>query len=281
MAVWCLGSINADYFYTVPHLVAPGETLAASAMTSGLGGKGANQSVAAACAGAEVFHIGAVGPDGDWARQALSDYGVDVSGVVTVETPTAHAIIQVDRDGENAIVIFSGANLEVPTFAGGTTGDWLMLQNECGDVVNAAEAAQSRGLKVAYSAAPFDAVAARAMLPHIDLLLVNALENAALEKEIGEVDVARVVTKGANGAEWLGVADVPGHPVDPVVDSTGAGDCFAGYLIASLDQGLPPQDALQRAVVASALQVTKSGTADAMPEGGMVDEILSTLSSRL
>lgn len=265
MAVWCYGSINADWVYAVPHLVAPGETLAATGLFRGLGGKGANQSVAAARAGAQVFHVGAVGGDGAWAVEALAGFGVDVSGVATVDVQTAHAIIQVDDAGENAIVLYSGANLCVAPFEGGQAGDWLMLQNEANGVVEAAKAARERGMKVAYSAAPFDAGAAAKVLPFVDLLLVNALENAALEAELSEINVARVVTRGADGAEWLGEVAVPALPVSEVVDTTGAGDCFAGYLVAGLDAGLARKEALQRAVVAAGLQVTKKGTADAMP----------------
>ena len=106
MTVWCLGSINADHFYTVPHLVEPGETLMVQNHSKGLGGKGANQSVAAARAGADVCHIGAVGPDGDWAVEALAEFGVDVSRISRVDAPTAHAIIQVDAAGENAILVY-------------------------------------------------------------------------------------------------------------------------------------------------------------------------------
>ncbi|MEO0774907.1 MAG: PfkB family carbohydrate kinase, partial [Pseudomonadota bacterium] len=100
MMIFNLGSINADYFYDLPRLVGPGETLSATAMTTGLGGKGANQSVAAALAGAKVCHIGAVGPDGDWAREALRGFGVDVRHVRQSDVPTAHAIVMVDRHGE-------------------------------------------------------------------------------------------------------------------------------------------------------------------------------------
>ena len=108
--IYNLGSINADYFYRVPHIVGAGETLAATGLSSGLGGKGANQSVAATLAGAKVCHIGAVGHDGAWAVEALRGFGVNVTHIATVDTPTAHAIITVDPVGENAIVIFPGAN---------------------------------------------------------------------------------------------------------------------------------------------------------------------------
>lgn len=277
MAIWCLGSINVDHFYAVPHLVAPGETLASTGYTVGLGGKGANQSVAAALAGAQVFHLGAVGPDGAWAKAALAGYGVDTSRVATVDAPTAHAIIQVDAAGENAILLFSGANQQVsiPDFSEAKVGDTLILQNETNGAVEAARSAKARGLRVVYSAAPFDGSAVQEILPFIDLLLVNAVENASLETELGRITVDRVVTRGADGAEWLGVAKLPAHPVANVVDTTGAGDCFAGYLVAGLDAGLAPDLALRRAIIAAALQVTKKGTAEAMPSKHDVDAALS------
>jgi ribokinase len=275
MTIWCLGSINADHIYSVPHLVAPGETLSATDYAMGLGGKGANQSVAAARAGAQVHHIGAVGPDGAWAVRALGAFGVEVSRIVTVEAPTAHAIIQVDATGENAILLFAGANMHVPKpdFAQAQAGDLLLLQNETNGTVEAARAAQARGLMVIYSAAPFDADAVRKILPYIDLLLVNSVENASLETELDEITVERVVTRGASGAEWIGVAHFPAHPVK-AVDTTGAGDCFAGTLAAGLDAGVSREDALRRAIIASALQVTKKGTAEAMPSKQDVDRAM-------
>lgn len=275
MTVWCLGSINADHFYAVPHLVEPGETLLTQNHSKGLGGKGANQSVAAARAGADVCHIGAVGPDGDWAVEALAEFGVDVSRVSRVHAPTAHAIIQVDADGENAILVYPGANMmiPVPDFADAQPGDTLLLQNETNGTVEAAHRAKAKGLRVVYSAAPFDAKSVQEILPFVDLLLVNALENTSLKTELGNIETDQVVTRCAKGAEWIGVAHLPAHPVT-AIDTTGAGDCFAGTLVAALDSGASQEDALRRAIVASALQVTKKGTADAMPSKEDVDRVI-------
>ena len=110
MTIYNLGSINADHIYGVEHLPSPGETLTATRFETGLGGKGINQSVAAALAGSDVVHIGAVGPDGGWAVDNISGHGVDTKYISRIDTPTGHAIINVDQSGENAIVIFSGAN---------------------------------------------------------------------------------------------------------------------------------------------------------------------------
>ena len=287
--IWTLGSINADYFYRLPHLVRPGETLAATSLTTGLGGKGANQSVAAARAGAQVHHIGAVGPDGQWAIDRLANFGVETTHIRIVDVPTAHAIVMIDEAGENQIVIFPGANRAQDTDAieaalhQASARDWLMLQNETSHQVEAARIARARGMQVAYSAAPFDAGAVQAVLPHVDLLIMNAVEAAQLSdglgKALSDIPVSRIlITKGANGADWIDrdsgeTVSVPAFPVDPV-DTTGAGDTFAGYTVAGLALGLPPAEALTRAAAASALAVTKEGTADAIPS---LQEVLDFL----
>ena len=113
MALWNLGSINADLFYSVPHLPGPGETLASTNHRKGLGGKGANISVAAARAAARVFHIGAVGNDGKWASDLLLEYGVDPRFIAVSDTATGHAIIATDADGENNIILYPGANQDI------------------------------------------------------------------------------------------------------------------------------------------------------------------------
>ena len=106
MAIWNLGSINADMVYSLPHLPQPGETLAALDYQQFLGGKGANMSVAATRAGSVVHHIGAVGADGLWAIERMSGYGVDTQHIAQIDTPTGHAIIAVDRQAENQIILF-------------------------------------------------------------------------------------------------------------------------------------------------------------------------------
>lgn len=290
MTIFNLGSINVDHFYAVPHLPAPGETLAASSYSTGLGGKGANQSVAVALAGSPVIHIGAVGPDGGAMVARLRQFGVDCAHVSTVETATAHAIINVDPRGENAIVIFAGANQEQSlthlesAFSAASKGDIVLLQNETSLQVEAAQLAQQAGLFVAYSAAPFSAQAVQAILPHIDLLVLNEVEAAqltkSLDQEIFALPVPQLlITRGAKGCTWRDQAtqeelSVPAYPVTPV-DTTGAGDCFIGYAIAGVEQGLDSQAALQLASAASAIQVTRHGTADAIPTRAEVDAFLA------
>lgn len=288
--IWNLGSINIDHVYLVPHLPAPGETLAASGYAVGLGGKGANQSVAAARAGARVVHIGAVGAEGLWARDRLAGFGVDVAGVAVLEVPTGHAIITVDPGAENSIVIFPGANqaLELAAVRAALEGigpaDTLLVQNETAHAPAAAALARAQGARVICSAAPFDLAAVQAMLPHTSILALNAVEAgqlcAALGCSLENVPVPELlVTRGKDGAEWLSNAtgeraSVPALKVQ-AVDTTGAGDTFAGYFAAALDKAQTPSQALTLAAAAAALKVTKPGAAEAIPSLSEVTDFLS------
>lgn len=291
MTLWNLGSINADFTYTVPHFPAPGETLPATSLVRGLGGKGANQSVAAARAGADVQHLGAIGPDGDWALEALAGYGVGVGHVARLpDTPTGHALIFVVPDGENAIVLNPCANRAITQaralgwMAHVQKGDTLILQNETDAGAAAASAAREAGARVVYSAAPFEAAAAAEMLPMTDLLIVNAVEAEQLANSLGTAPETLpvpelLVTRGADGATFYDLAQgqqvsVPAPKVT-AVDTTGAGDTFAGWFCASRDMGASVAEALSAAAQASALQVTRPGTAAAIPSAAEVAAALA------
>lgn len=279
MTIFNLGSINADHVYRVPHLPGPGETLAATSMQTGLGGKGANMSVAAARAGSHVAHIGAIGSDGIWARNRLLEYGVDTRHIAELDVPTGHAIINVDDAGENAITLFAGANQAISedsvanALSTGSTGDILVTQNETNAQGVAAKVGSKLGFRVCYAAAPFDASAVKAVLPYLDFLILNAVEAKQLEQALGvsieELDVADIIiTLGSDGARWISEG-VDQHfaaiKVDPV-DTTGAGDTFTGYVLAGLDRGLTMGQSISLAMRAAALMVTRMGTADVIPD---------------
>ncbi len=281
MAIWNLGSINIDMVYVLPHMPEPGETLAAHSLDQGLGGKGANMSVAAARAGAQARHIGAVGPEGKWARDRLTEYGVGTRYIEQIETPTGHAIIAVDPAGENQIILFPGANRALTEAQVGqalsmaSAGDILLMQNETNMQVEAARIARQLGLRVAYAAAPFDAAAVQAVLAELDLLFLNEVEATQLEQatgkrpqDLGVNDV--IVTLGAKGARHYdgrsgAVSDIAALKVVPV-DTTGAGDTFTGYVLAGLDRGMPMAQAMRLASRAGALMVTRHGAADVIPD---------------
>ena len=278
MAIWNLGSNKGDHVYALPHMPSPGETLAARSLTTGLGGKGANMSVACARAGATVRHIGAVGADGAWAVDRLRAYGVDTTHIATLDAPSGHAIIAVDDRGENMILLFPGANRLLPrahvdaALALAQPGDWFLTQNETNLQTEAASRARAQGLRVAYAAAPFEATSVEAMLPYLDLLILNEVEADQLVDTTGRTiatlglkDV--IVTLGAEGCLWFHEGRETSFPALRVtpVDTTGAGDAFTGYVLAALDEGAPMPDAIRLATRASALKVTRPGAADAIP----------------
>ncbi|MFU8779076.1 MAG: ribokinase [Roseovarius sp.] len=283
--IYNLGSINADHVYRVAHLPDAGETVTAQGYVWALGGKGANQSMAVARAGGQVVHIGAVGVDGDWMVVELADAGVDVRHVGRGSGVSGHAVVTVEDSGENAIVIHAGANralrLEHIEAALATAGpsDWLLMQNETNLQAEAAQMARAKGLRIACSAAPFDVAAVRAVLPHVTLLMLNEGEAAQMGREMGEVQVPMLcVTRGARGVVWKEAdrdepVTIPAPEVVPV-DTTGAGDTFAGYLVAGLAAGLKPDSALRRAVCAAAIAVTRPGASEAIP---MADEVAAML----
>ena len=283
-----LGSVNIDHVYRVDALPGPGETVVDRGYQRGLGGKGANQSLAARLAGAEVRHAGAVGDDGGWCRDRLGAAGIDVADLVTVDAATGHAVILVDGQGENVIVVHGGANraltpAQVAAAIGrARAGDWLLLQNETNLVVEAARAGRAAGLRVAYAAAPFDPEATAAMIGHVDLLAVNAIEAAQLARHLGTAPEtfgapALLITEGARGARcWTGRTEVrqAAFEVTPV-DTTGAGDTYLGYFLAANDRGMPVAEAMRLAAAAAAVQVTRPGAAEAIPTAAEVDAFLA------
>ncbi|MBR9761994.1 MAG: ribokinase [Rhodobacteraceae bacterium] len=280
MAVWNLGSVNADLVFQVPHLPVPGETLAATGFSRGLGGKGANMSVALSRAGSRVEHIGAVGEDGVWMKQRLRGYGVSVTHLAELDGPSGQAVIELDAEGENRIVILAGANHQIDETAlegilsGAAPGDWAIFQNETNGLRAFASAAKAQGLKLAHAAAPFDAEAVAPLLPDLDLLVMNKVEAEQLAEATGQPPEALpvadvVITLGGDGARWIhtdtgAVQDFAAPKVTPV-DTTGAGDTFTGYLVAGLEQGMDMAAAIELATRAAAVMVTRLGTADVIP----------------
>lgn len=279
------GSVNVDVLVPVPHLPARGETVLGSNYRIAPGGKGANQALAARRAGAEVFMAGAVGDDAFAAigLDLLRRDGVDLSLVATVDRPTGCALITVDPEGENQIAVASGANLlahaaQVPDRLLGPE-TVLVLQREVAIEENAAliGRAGARGARIVMSLAPAGSIDP-ARLEDIDLLIANTGEAAALESDAASVGhrlrQGLVVTRGAEGATVFfadgGTIDVPALAVEPV-DTTGAGDTFAGVMAAGLDTGLALKSALRRASVAAALSCLALGAQEAMPSREAID----------
>ncbi len=288
--VLCLGSLNIDYTYRVAHLVRPGETLAADQVLRGAGGKGLNQSLALARAGAAVRHVGCIGADGLWLRELLAEAGVNVDTVATLETGTGHAIIQVAETGENAIVLFAGANQAVSAKQVSDAvermpaGGFFLTQNETNGVPDALRLAKAQGLTVVFNPAPMTPLVGSYPLEAVDYLIVNETEAAELSGEKDWQEAGRqlaqrypqavvIVTAGAAGAlAWAGgqTLTVPAVRVQ-ALDTTGAGDGFVGYLVAGLARGLALREALSLAASAAALSVTRLGAAASIPTAAEVE----------
>ena len=272
--VYNLGSLNIDRVFRVPHVVRPGETLASTSLSEFAGGKGANQSVALARAGARVVHVGKVGADGVWLRDKLAADGVDVRGIFVGHAPTGQAIIQVDDAGQNSIVLLAGANNEISpaeiddVLRDAAPGSWLLTQNETSAVAHAMQAAHDRGLKIAFNPAPLNERVAEYPLELVDLLCVNETEAAGL-KTVGErlKRAETLLTLGSAGAMLktaLSESTVPGQRVT-AIDTTAAGDTFLGYFLAARLRGLAADQCLQVANRAAAICVTRAGAMDSIP----------------
>ncbi|HET6698825.1 MAG TPA: ribokinase [Nocardioidaceae bacterium] len=290
--VCVLGSANMDLVVQVARAPALGETVSGHAFEQVVGGKGVNQALAAARAGADVTMLGAVGDDAHGAavRRLLASQGVDVDGLGIVEVRTGTAHITVDGHGRNSIVVVPGANGAV----GGLTerrraaieaADVLLLQLELPIevVVEAALHARTVGTRVVLTPAPVVPVPDQ-LLGALDLLVPNEHEAALLTATDSAAESARAlvsrgvdaaaVTRGEEGVYYLdqhGELAVPARRV-PVIDTTGAGDTFVGCLAVAVAEGRPMPEALRWATTAAALSVQRFGASTSMPERDRIDD---------
>ncbi|MEN8778958.1 MAG: ribokinase [Glaciecola sp.] len=298
MAVINFGSINIDHVYQVDHFVQPGETLASNDYQVLLGGKGANQSIALANAGAEVSHVGCINHNDVHFKQAMIKHGINGRFIRCTDTASGHAIIQVTPSGENAIFLFGGANQEISTqdiqaaLADTQSGDWILLQNETSGTADVLAAAKAKGLKVAFNPAPMTNDIKSLNFTHIDLLIVNEVEAAELSdcSQMDDIEAffhthfahaEVIITLGKQGAKFIHArhtekADIviPAFVVE-ATDTTAAGDTFIGFFMAHYQQHKIPQQALKFACAASALAVTKSGAAQSIPHADDVEMFLA------
>lgn len=291
------GSVNMDLIATTERLPEPGETLEGGSFSTAAGGKGANQALAARRAGSQVQMVAAVGDDAfaEPALALLSQAGVDLARVRTVDGSTGTALILVGGDGENMIVVVSGANGRVTpqdgkaALASMAEGDILMLQMEipASCVEQALTDAAARGVTTLFNTAPLTPDSIR--LARLATILVSN-ENefelligrrklsaderiSAMRQHHAETGQTLVVTLGGDGVVAMHQGELlaqKGLTIDPV-DTVGAGDTFCGYLAASLDQGLDFAEALRRAAVAGSLACLKPGAQPAIPMAGDVD----------
>lgn len=293
MKILNFGSMNIDYVYQVEHFVAAGETLSSSELFINSGGKGLNQSIAAAKAGNTVYHAGFLGKEGAFLKDKLAENNVDVSNVSFVESSCGHAIIQVDGAGQNCILLYGGTNqILTKEYINSVLDDFgdeglVLLQNETNLVGYIIEEAHKRGLLVALNAAPMDATVLTYPLDLLDWLFVNEVEGAQIAECAKEEDIIAtlqekypdvhvLLTLGSRGAMCrVGTEtyQIPCHSVS-VVDTTAAGDTFCGYFMYGVLGGYSIPEALQLATTASALAIGKKGASDSVPSKAEVDAVL-------
>lgn len=280
-AIINFGSINIDHVYQVVHFVQPGETLATLGYDKGVGGKGLNQSVALHRSGALVIHAGCIGRDDDWMADQLTKLDLNVSAVEKVEQATGHALIQVNRDGENCILLHAGANHAlteqmIDAQLARTDVTWVLLQNETNLIEAIIKKAHAAGKRIAFNPAPCHADLAKLPLHLIDTLIVNEVEAAQLTglsdlddalAKLSQIVTNVVLTMGGDGVKYMGQAGAFFQAAQrvEVVDTTAAGDTFIGYYLAAIMQDLSVPDALAQASRAAAMTVSRKGASSAIP----------------
>lgn len=293
MRVLNFGSLNIDYVYKVDHIVQPGETLGSDGRAVYYGGKGLNQSIAIAKAGVPVFHAGKVGAGSEGLLAECAEYGVDTTYIQRSGEPTGHTFIQVDRNGQNSIVLFGGSNrtigreqIDAALDAFGA-GDLLVLQNEINDLDYILRQAARRGLQIVLNPSPCDPSLLACDLSRLRWLILNEVEGEQItgERESGAIlrtlaerypETGVVLTLGDKGAFCQNGGErlyQPCRKVEPV-DTTAAGDTFLGYFVAGLVEGLDLPRVLERASTAAAIAITRNGAAPSIPDRAEVLQMM-------
>ena len=290
MKILNFGSLNIDKVYAVEEIVKGGETIDSVSFSESVGGKGLKQSIDVAKAGGNIMHAGCVGKDGEILLQALKDNNVDTSLIKTVETASGQAIIQVDKHGQNCIILFHGANYEVDkayideAMQDFAQGDILILQNEISNIDYIIEVAKAKQMKIYLNPSPINENLNKYNMQAIDGIFVNEHEGAYLagKEKVEDIldslaskypELEIILTFGDKGAYYRH-KDInifqPAYKVD-AVDTTAAGATFTGYFIALRQQGKSIEESLQKASKASSITVSRKGASISIPKIAEVD----------
>lgn len=296
MKVLNYGSLNYDYTYQVSHLVFPGETLSSGDLHSHCGGKGLNQSIALAKAGAKVYHAGMVGEDGDELIAICRENGIDTRYIRRCPGKSGHAIIQVTPQGENGILLYGGANRKnsveqirevLDEF---TKGDILLLQNEINMLPELIDTAYEKEMIIALNPSPFNTVMDSCDLKKVSIFLINEIEGKQMSGKENQEEIAEtliqmypgseiVLTLGGNGVLYRNAKVEVCMPAfrAKAIDTTAAGDTFTGYYLAGILDGMHVGQALRRAGAAASLAVTRPGASASIPLTEEVEEFLESM----
>ena len=285
MKVLNFGSLNLDYTYQVESILIPGETQASKGRQIFCGGKGLNQSIALARAGVPVYHAGMIGDEGGILLDACRENGVNTDFIRKIDGPSGHTIIQVDRNGQNCILLYGGANRSMTrefvdqVLDSFEAGDMLLLQNEINELDYIIDRAYEKGMMIVLNPSPYDGALDNCDLSKVGMFLVNEIEGYQItgEKEpdriLGKIREiypgARVaLTLGGEGSVYqdeTGTVYRQGIYKVKAVDTTAAGDTFTGYFISSVIDGMPVQEGLDMAAKASAIAVSRPGATASIP----------------
>ena len=292
MKVLNFGSLNIDYVYRVDHILVKGETESSFSRNIFAGGKGLNQSVALGRAGVNVYHAGCIGEDGRFMVELLNEAGVDTRFVkVLTDSPSGHTVIQNDKEGDNCILLYGGANIRVTkeqvdeTLKEFDAGDYLVLQNEISELPYIIEKAHEKGMVIVLNPAPMNENIQRLELSYVDYFILNEIEAAQLTARSSDItrqpdeeelvnalrkefpSAKTVLTLGAAGSVYIDNKETIRQGIYEVkpVDTTAAGDTFTGYFLAGMTEGKPVKEALDMAAKASSITVTRPGAAPSIP----------------
>ena len=284
MKVLNFGSLNIDYVYSVDHFVRAGETLSSEKMEKFCGGKGLNQSIALARAGAPVYHAGIVGAEGKMLTDVLEQYGVNTQFVKKSPSSNGHAIIQIDKNGQNCILLYGGTNREITpemvdeVLENFSAGDILVLQNEINCMETILQKAHEKGMRIALTPSPIDESLKELPLEYVTWFLLNEVEGNELTGETDPETIAVklrekypagriVLTLGKQGVLYYDGGEFLRHGIYPtkVVDTTAAGDTFTGFFLSCVLQGKGEAIALELASKASSIAVSIKGAANSIP----------------
>lgn len=278
------GSLNLDHVYEVDHIVSPGETIASKSLQTFCGGKGLNQAIAFAKAGAETYIAGKIGRDGETLNLTCEQYGVHTDFLVTCDSPSGSAVIQVDRNGQNSILLFGGANQKQSkaeideTIKNFEKGDFLVLQNEINELTYLIGAAQKRGMEIVLNPSPYHPDLLECGLQNLSWLILNEVEAFQMtgKERVAEIlESLNNLCPSAKIVLTMGKEDAVCRKDNKifkqtcyrtqVIDTTAAGDTFTGYFFAEILKHGTIEKALDMAARAASITVSRTGAAEAIP----------------
>ena len=294
MRVLNIGSMNLDYVYQLDHIVQPGETESSSELNVHLGGKGMNQTVALAKAGVEVYHGGMIGEDGKAFLDCCKEFGINADHIQQVNEKSGHAIIQIDKNAQNCILLYGGANQKLTkeyvdsTLENFGSEDVLLLQNEVNMLPYIVDKAYEKGMQIALNPSPFNEKLDAVDMSKISVFLLNEVEGGQITGLVEPDEIIAkllemfphakiVLTLGKDGAIYADSTQKHFQPVFKVqaVDTTAAGDTFTGYFLAGLCENMPIPEILKMSAKASSIAVSRPGAVPSIPFRKEVMDALS------